>query len=426
MVFRTKSNASAVLAIDGSNNPNVTINGNLTYDCQLGDLTDTFGNGDLTVSGTILLDNGGAGTLTYTGGAGDVSCAHLTCFIDGAGALTVDLATNDPTITVAGNFTLTESAGTLTFSHGDNPIEVQGNIEFTAGAAPTTYNANPSGGPDFTLSGLANQTVDTDGVTIGDVKIDKTTSGNVEFGGTSTTNCGLESVDMAGSLSWTDGDHSSAAADDKTIEQDFTITSGTFNMGSADWTIGGSVTIGGTVTYNKGSGQITITGNCTLTSGGKALEAITVTGGTFTQADGLTCDGLEIRSGATWDPGSSDLTVDNSGNLTIQAGADVTTANLDGRTWTVAGDALFKGRPGPAANKLDMAVTGGTLTVTVTGTLTGRYISLDNCDASGGTSGIAWDSTDGGSNTEWTFRATPSKQTGTSGRYSRRPVMLSS
>ena len=166
------------------------------------------------------------------------------------------------------------------------------------------------------------------------------------------------------------------------------------------YSVGGNLTFvnsgGGTLTYTKGTGLITVTANSTFTTIGANLEAITVTGGTFTQADDLdTVDGLTIQSGATWDNDGNDVDIANGGDLIVN-GAVVGTS-LDGATFTVAGNTRF--------NNLDTSGSTATWDIDVTGSLSAFNSIIENSDASGGSAGVAYFSTENTGNTNWTFVA---------------------
>ena len=327
----------------------------------------------------------------------DTPLVSIQANVGGAATLDFDLSANSPTILCTGNLEFVSAdppatPSVLTITLGDVPIEVQGNIVLDATG---TINWTLGSGAVFNMTGTGNVFIDTDAQAIGSITINKPTSGDVEF---TLVDLTIDSIDMAGTLTATSGDVDTATSATLAIGGDLILDGNAFDMGDATvWTVGGSVDIEDVTTFSKGTGSLVITGNSTITTGVHSLRAITVTGGTFTQADLLTCDGLTILSGATWDCGRFDLTV---GDLNVNEGAAVTGANLDGATFNVSGDAVLRGSAGTL---LDTTGSTANWTINATGQLTAWFVDLDHCVA-GGTGGIAYNSTDRGTNTGWTFK----------------------
>jgi hypothetical protein len=172
-----------------------------------------------------------------------------------------------------------------------------------------------------------------------------------------------------------------------------------------DFVIGGSgfsdlifTPTGGSLVYTKGDGSYTLTESMAVESKGYDLEAIVVAAGTFTQSDDLdTVDGLTIQSGATWDCAGFDVVIANGGDLVVSG--TMVGASLDAATFTVSGDCTLRG--------VDTSASTAEWFINATGNLVAYNVDLKNSNASG-TPGIAYNSTDSGGNTNWTFRELPS------------------
>jgi len=159
----------------------------------------------------------------------------------------------------------------------------------------------------------------------------------------------------------------------------------------------------GTCTWTKGDGVITASSgeNQSWDFGGSTVEDIVVakSAGTLTLTGGVTTDSLTVSSGTLSFGGQ---TVGVSGDLWIGGDAQTVSAGCNGSTITVGGDCTLIGRPGDL-----LGLAGGAAwNLDVTGKLTAINVNLKNCTA-GVSGGVAYNSTNGGGNVNWTFVDTP-------------------
>lgn len=150
----------------------------------------------------------------------------------------------------------------------------------------------------------------------------------------------------------------------------------------------------GSLILNKASSTQTLYGHANDTLPQiQAAGATTVTFGTnailcksYTQTAG----GLNFNS----------LNISTSANFILSGLTNSALSNLAGRTITVKGKAHFQGVSSGSQINIDPT---SSWTLTVTGELTCLFCDLNNSNAGGGSAGIAYSSTNGGSNTNWSF-----------------------
>jgi len=173
-----------------------------------------------------------------------------------------------------------------------------------------------------------------------------------------------------------------------------------------DMAFQGNVTIsesgGGTVTWTKGTGTITLSGssNQTITTLNKPLEDIVIdkTAGDIQLADGLTTESFTGTSTGTGDFDPNEQTLTIGGNcswaaaFTMEGSAD----HMNGSDWQVTGNFTANGQSLSATAGWDLDVTG---TAVASGTGDVEYCTAGGTeiDASAG----PW--TDNGNNTNWNF-----------------------
>jgi len=395
----------------------------------------TFSHGDVTWgAGTVALN---AATITIAGSfdysaASSVADGTSTVVMTGTGkTLTAKDNTNLYNLTIAADATIT--AAVTTNQPIANALTLNGSLDMdgkrldllstataSLGAASAFAGtgilrlAEPDTGKGITTNNGATFAAGSTLELLVGNETDPIAPGSYPIGKIFTT-------DTAGT--WAPGAGTYVFAGNLTYEASATDALTITNSANPNFSLAANLTItdgGGTVTYTKGTGVITFTANATYTDGdGVApdLEAIVIAGGTFTQAADIdTCDGFAVQSGATWDPGSSDLKTANGGDLILEAGSDVATVNLDGRTWTVDGNLLIQGKPDAL---LDMAASAALTINNVSGTNTAFHCKMQNVALTGAQTGIGWncfrsDGTtpllgfeDGTGNTGWTFFAIP-------------------
>jgi hypothetical protein len=169
-----------------------------------------------------------------------------------------------------------------------------------------------------------------------------------------------------------------------------------------------STTNGGTLTWTKGTGTITLGDNAsngtqTINFLDKAVEDIVVTasGDTKQFTDGVTTDSFNATAGTVDFNGQSIATT---GNFTIGTGAQVTGDGLGGSAITVGGNLNIAGELG---DLLDLTENSTAWTLNVTGTAVADYVNASYSNASGGTAVTQTNSTDSGNNTNWLFDEEP-------------------
>ncbi|MEO6098391.1 MAG: DUF2341 domain-containing protein [Fibrobacteria bacterium] len=187
----------------------------------------------------------------------------------------------------------------------------------------------------------------------------------------------------------------------------FTGYTGTFDFGSYTLTLntGNATFVSGMTGVTAGTGTLAFTaasGTQVLTPKSSAtLPNINHSGAGTLQLSttALTCLSF-TQSAGTLDFNSVNVTTASAGDFTLSNGNSSSLANLNGRTLTVAGNAAFTGQGGSLLN-----LNPASWTLNVTGTLSAQNASLAGSNASGGTAGRAFNSRDGGGNTNWTFAA---------------------
>ncbi|MHC4704638.1 MAG: hypothetical protein ACYTFQ_29170 [Planctomycetota bacterium] len=183
---------------------------------------------------------------TWAFGAGSFTVDNLELFPN-SGAVTLDLGTNNPTVTILGDFTIDiNGANNAVIAASSNAIVLQGDLidEITGGG---TFTADSQ---DLTLSGTANQSIDGCGGTWGTIVVNKT-AGTVTLTGTLT--CGA-----------------------------FTGTDGTLDFA------GETLTASGAVSLADGFGVI------------DGIEAGYIAAGSTVNCDTFTADNVDLVGSATW------------------------------------------------------------------------------------------------------------------------------
>jgi hypothetical protein len=193
--------------------------------------------------------------------------------------VTLDLATNNPTITITGDWVIDIDAATnASLSASSNAITLQGDLidEITGGGTFTADSQN------LTLSGTANQSIDGCGGTWGTIVVNKT-AGTVTLTGTLTcgaftgTDGGLDldgetltasgAIALASGFEVIDGVESGYVAAGSTIDCDTFDADGVDLQGAATWylncTTSGSIA-NATITNCDASGGVEVdaTDNC--------------------------------------------------------------------------------------------------------------------------------------------------------------------
>lgn len=165
----------------------------------------------------------------------------------------------------------------------------------------------------------------------------------------------------------------------------------------------GNVTLtetAGTITWTKGTGEITLagtgSGTQTIDFLDKSVEAITVnaSGATKQISNDLNTVSMDVLIG-TLDTNAKDITT--TGDFRVRSPASI--ADLAGSTLTIGDDFNAFGDP-----DADIALTGtSTWFLNVTGDNFAAYATVTNCDASGGSTLNVFQGTDGGGNTNVNF-----------------------
>ncbi len=180
--------------------------------------------------------------------------------------------------------------------------------------------------------------------------------------------------------------------------------------GAADWNIGGDVYADGTAaspswTWTKGTGTITLdgSGNQSIDFNDQAIEALVIanTGGEVTFSGGCTGTSFNAQTG-DFDPNGQ--TLETTGAFTIAAGVNLIsaaqgTALWDGVALTVGGTFAVQGNPGDDCNLQGDG--GWTLDAAAAGTV--NNVTVSGCDADAGVDITARNSLDGSGNSSWIF-----------------------
>ncbi|MFH0865179.1 MAG: T9SS type A sorting domain-containing protein, partial [Bacteroidota bacterium] len=352
-------------------------------------------NGDITVNGGTLADGG----FQITGNAtGLFTMAAGTTLTLGTAATATAFPTNYTAPNISLNLTNTVNYNSNQ-AQTISSVPTYGNLTLTATAAVTK-----TADSDITVNGNlingANNTFADAGNTI-TVKGNVTNTGTHSGAGKIYLNAGSAAHTLAGT-----GGYSNVELDDAqnasinantTINEDLTITTGTFTVGAFNLTVSGSALVNGTLSITSAAGtkifnDITVNGTWSNT----ANEAITINGdlinnGTYTAGTGvytLTGAGMSI-SGTAASTTFTTLTVN--GTYTNNSTVYVTTLNGAG-TWTQgAGSYLYIAGNASVAT-LDAGTNTNTVDYTSAGAQTingGTYWHLTNSNAGTSTLGGA-------------------------------------
>jgi hypothetical protein len=394
--------------VDTTDSATCSIGGDAIFDnnaLDLGDLTvwtvdAEFDNADVTTF------EPGTSTLVLTGASGAIRSAvgnELNAVTIATGALVTTL-TDFGAETLAVNGTLQMGGDTVTFESG----LTFGADGIIAGVSGTLVFNEPSGADAVVLADAANIQVDVFQI------LDPDPTATPLPPGTYDTWLQIIGTQAGREMHFDSGTYNIIGRlEYETTAGDLTIKNAVNNP---SFVIGGSgfsdlifTPGGGSLVYEKGAGSYTLTESMAIESKGYDLEAIIVAAGTFTQSDDLdTVDGLTIQSGATWDCDGNDVVIANGGDLVVSG--TMVGASLDAARFTVSGSATLR----------DVDTSGSTAEwfIDVTGKLTAYNADITNSNASGGTTGIAYDST-GTNTTNWEFRELPvgSGNAGKSGAY---------
>jgi hypothetical protein len=158
---------------------------------------------------------------------------------------------------------------------------------------------------------------------------------------------------------------------------------------------------GGAVTFTAGTGTLTMTnsaGTQTITTAGETIEALVINGAGATKQfqDAGGAVSFTLTAG-TVDHNTQDFST--TGNYVISAGGLNNDVGLNGMTLTVGGNYNVCG---VAGTLLDLGAGAG-WTLTITGTGRACHVTVKNSNAGGGSPVLATNSTDEGSNTNWSF-----------------------
>ncbi len=308
-------------------------------------------------------------------------------------------------VTITGSYTTSTvfSAGSVTIPFGATLTISAGCCEIEAGAWIVAGTLTGAG-----EALIGNGATATNNAVLWDVAITHTEKSATIASGTGIYESALFSTTSGG------GVRTMTIADDLHITGDWVINATTLtidNSANPNIIVEGDLTIAGTVTWTKGTGTITFSGgnNQDVDFNGETLEDIIIdkTAGDLVLTGPVSTEsflGTSIGSG-DFDPGGQNITTVAAGDFTLGENMQISTpANLNGATWTVAGDFLVAGGVGDLLDLKGAAA----WNVAITGRARALYVDVSNCDASGGVPVDATDgtSTDSGSNTSWRFPAT--------------------
>ena len=215
--------------------------------------------------------NAGAGNWEWALSAGTYTLSALELNPTGTGNLTINLASNNSTVLVEGDFTVDiDSSGDVILDASSNAMVVQGDIidEITGGG---TFTADSQA---LTLTGTSEQNVDPCGGTWGAVEVNKA-SGRLNLTGalacdSFTHTSGIiypnqQTVTTTGNCDWVSG-------------ASFYIN-GTNEMSNCSWIIGGNFTADGQSLYSASTWVLSVTGTA-VASGVGDVEYCDASGGT--------------------------------------------------------------------------------------------------------------------------------------------------
>ncbi|MBI5405217.1 MAG: hypothetical protein HY976_03235, partial [Candidatus Kerfeldbacteria bacterium] len=178
----------------------------------------------------------------------------------------------------------------------------------------------------------------------------------------------------------------------------------TLSLGSNTWTVGGNFDLTNVTTFNNNSGTLVMNGTGTMTSNGKTLFSVTLSG-TITLANAThTINGNLSFAGGTITAGTSTITMTGTGGKTITGGgATIYALNIDPSS---AATVTLQTSDLTVANQLTVA-TGDTLTLSsanLTNTF-GTNASIVGTLASSGTGKLIFPNGAGGPGTTGTLTA---------------------
>jgi len=259
---------------------------------------------------------------------GDFTVGTIEFQTTSSGNLTID-ATGLTSMTVTGNTTIdmNGNGGDITINN-DGVFELQGDVINEVDGDTFTWNV---GTGTLQLGGTGHQTIDLEGMTVPELTIDKTTSGNVtlEF-----CDVELQAVDMAGDLAITDSTLT-ASADAKHVGGDVNwsdagnvISCGTGTV----WTFDGDFDFQNIDTLTKETGVFVMTGSSPNALAGagdsstKRPHSITFGESSNYSVDANTgvIDGLLLfESNATVEISNSKHLLCGGGTTQVQSGATI-------------------------------------------------------------------------------------------------------
>ena len=379
-----------------------------TIDAATDNLNHTLGTSGLEAANTSLRLNMGSGTWTCAGNFDARNSANLnsvtsTLVLTGASKVLGNGVTyNNVTVNALATYTLISATST----NLKNTLSLAGTLTANGSLTFTVNNGLVSVDVGGSLAG-SGSVVCSAGVSI-----------NVTNNGTISVSTFTPRVVSAGTWTIQGSGTFASATTTLLINNSQTLIVGsdlTFTGDLVLWHTGGvntfdlsgnhSITLegdlskldgGGSLTWQKGTGTITLTGtaNQSIDFNGEAVEDIDIdkAAGTVTLTGAVTTDSLALTDG-TLDIAAINPVV--TGNYTQAAGTDVTGTGLI----AVSGNFAINGTAGNTCtfNGPDLDVTG---------TAEAHHTTATNSDASAGTEIDATDAcTDGGGNVNWNFAA---------------------
>ena len=222
---------------------------------------------------------GYAAARTLTLAAGNYTIDGLTLTANAAnGDLTLDVATNNPTVTVEGNLVIDiDNTGDVILDASSNALTVQGDIvdEITGAGSFTAHSQ------DLDLTGTNDQDVDGCGGTWGDVEINKTA-------GTVTASGDWIGATMHGTDGTLDPNgHTFQFSSDVDWGAGFDFAAEADALNGCDWQVGGNFSADGQTLKATAAWTLTVTGSAMAT--GVTVAHSDASGGTEIEADDGTC-----------------------------------------------------------------------------------------------------------------------------------------
>jgi len=385
-----------------------------------GHFDDTTNDHNITVSGSVTLDNKqvsmGNGTWTVSGDFDnkDVSSFNengSTLVMDGASAtLLSDNSSDLNHLTISGNVTLSSASGDADVR---GILRVSGTLVVNdrlfvrnsgdANDVQVEESGLITGSDELTAQSISQMdgTINVDSLELqsfaGDISIvpAQYDAATVTIRGPHSSNDRSVGFTGTGDITITND----LVVLSERAGQTLTVDNSTYNN---SWIVQGDVTfqeVAGTLAWTKGTGSILLSGtaNQSVNFLAKAVEDLIVnkTGGTVTFTDGFTSDSFDLQDGTVDFNGQS---ITSSGALTIGSNGDVDASGLVGSALTVNGDFTATGSDGDLLTLNASAE----WTLTVNGVGSGSYITVANSDASGGSEIIcATGCTLGAGNQNW-------------------------